>query len=348
MVFSVLISITYGLIFNSVQANTIALSMQTSLGLDPSMTGVAIALLTALVIFGGVTRIAKVVGVLVPFMAGAYLLVAAIVTILNIQMVPTVLAEIVRHAFDFDAVLGAGFAMAVMTGVKRGLFSNEAGMGSTPHAHAIAKVRHPGEQGLAALIGLFVDTFVVLNMTAFVILTTGVLDGTTTGISLTQKAFEVGLGPIGNGFVAVCLLFFAFTTIIGWYFFAEQNVKYLFGNRWVSTYRVIVLCFLMLGSFLHVNLVWELADLFNGLMVIPNVIALIGLSKVVGRVLDDYETNFLKGHTPTYGELSPGGGLPRTEHPARPLREGARWHTTRIRTHREHGPRRKDHAEGDK
>ena len=142
-------------------------------------------------------------------------------------------------------------------------------------------------------------------MTAFVILCTGALDGTTTGIALTQKAFTLGLGTIGNGFVAVCLLFFAFTTIVGWYFFAEQNVKYLVGVRYVSIYRVLVLAFIMAGSFLHVTLVWELADLFNGLMAIPNIIALIGLSKVVGRALEDYEKKFLAGETPEFGELAP-------------------------------------------
>ena len=202
-------------------------------------------------------------------------------------------------------VIGAGIKEAIRYGVARGLFSNEAGMGSTPHAHAVARVKHPAEQGLAAIIGLFIDTFIVVNMTAFVILCTGSLDGTTTGIALTQKAFTLGLGTIGNGFVAVCLLFFAFTTIVGWYFFAEQNVKYLVGVRYVSIYRVLVLAFIMAGSFLHVTLVWELADLFNGLMAIPNIIALIGLSKVVGRALEDYEKKFLAGETPEFGELAP-------------------------------------------
>ena len=303
--FAVLLAVTYGLIFNSVQANTISLSMQTSFGFDTQMTGLAVAGFTALVIFGGLTRIAKVVGIMVPVMAGAYIIVALAVTALNITMVPEVLVTIVRCAFDFDAVLGAGFGMALMTGIKRGLFSNEAGMGSTPHAHAVARVKHPAEQGLAAIIGLFIDTFIVVNMTAFVILCTGALDGTTTGIALTQKAFTLGLGTIGNGFVAVCLLFFAFTTIVGWYFFAEQNVKYLVGVRYVSIYRVLVLAFIMAGSFLHVTLVWELADLFNGLMVIPNIIALIGLSKIVGRALEDYEKKFLAGETPEFGELAP-------------------------------------------
>lgn len=350
--FAVAIIIALGFIGNMVQANSVADAFQTAFGVPVWLTGIVLFALAGFIFIGGIRRIASFAEKMVPIMALVYIIGSLTIIVGHSDMFWSALKSIFIGAFDPVAatggVIGAGVKEAIRYGVARGLFSNEAGMGSTPHAHAIAKVRHPGEQGLAALVGLFVDTFIVLNMTAFVILTTGVLDGTTTGISLTQKAFEVGLGPIGNGFVAVCLLFFAFTTIIGWYFFAEQNVKYLFGNRWVSTYRVIVLCFLMLGSFLHVNLVWELADLFNGLMVIPNVIALIGLSKVVGRVLDDYESNFLKGHTPAYGELSPSGGLPRSEHPARPLREGARWHTTRIRTHREHEPHRGDRAEGEK
>lgn len=154
-----------------------------------------------------------------------------------------------------------------------------------------------------AYVGLFFDTFIVLNMTALVILTTGVLDGKSTGIVLTQAAFTAGLGDIGPGFVAICLFFFAFTTIVGWYFFGEQNVKYLLGLRWVQSYRVLVLCFLMLGSFLHVTLVWELADFFNGIMVIPNVIALLALSGLVAKVLKDYDTKFMLGETPNTGRF---------------------------------------------
>ena len=174
-------------------------------------------------------------------------------------------------------------------------------MGSTPHAHAIARVKHPVEQGLAAVIGLFIDTFVVLTATALVILVTGSLDGTRTGIELTQAAFVKGMGAPGAGFVALCLFFAAFTTIIGWYFFAVQNVKYLFGSKVVNIFSVIVLAFLMTGSMLKVELVWELADMFNGLMVIPNIIAVIGLYKLVTRALADYEGKFLKGEKPLFG-----------------------------------------------
>ena len=173
--------------------------------------------------------------------------------------------------------------------MARGLFSNEAGMGSTPHAHAVAKVQYPAQQGLMGIVSVFIDTFVVLNMTALVIFVTGALDGTTTGIALTQKAFSTGLGAFGIKFVAICLLFFAFSTIVGWYFFGEQNVKYLFGTRGVPPYRVVVMCFIVMGSLLQVNLVWELADMFNGLMAFPNLIALIGLAKVVSKALDEFE-----------------------------------------------------------
>ncbi len=287
--FAVLISVTYGLIFNSVQANTMALSLKASFDVDPAWTGLGIAVLTGLVIFGGLNRIARVVGWMVPLMAGAYLLLAAVVTVMNITLVPEVLLLIVKSAFGVDAVTGAAFGMALMTGIKRGLFSNEAGMGSTPHAHAVAKVQYPAQQGLMGIVSVFIDTFVVLNMTALVIFVTGALDGTTTGIALTQKAFSTGLGAFGIKFVAICLLFFAFSTIVGWYFFGEQNVKYLFGTRGVTPYRVVVMCFIVMGSLLQVNLVWELADMFNGLMAFPNLIALIGLAKVVSKALDEFE-----------------------------------------------------------
>ena len=192
---------------------------------------------------------------------------------------------------EAGGVIGATVKEAMRYGVARGLFSNEAGMGSTPHAHAVARVDHPVEQGLVAICGLFLDTFIVLNMTAFVIFTTGVLDGKTTGIELAQKAFSTGFGStmVGGSFVAVCLLFFAFSTIVGWYFFAAQNVKFLFGTKSVKFYVCIVLLFLVLGSVLKVNLVWELADLFNGLMVIPNLIALLGLGALVSKALKDFE-----------------------------------------------------------
>ena len=309
--FSVAIIIALGFVGNMVQANSIAGAFKTAFNVPSWFTGICIFCLAGFIFIGGIKRIAAFAEKMVPLMALIYIIGSLTIIIGHYDMIAKAFEMIIVGAFDPVAatggVVGAGIKEAIRYGVARGLFSNEAGMGSTPHAHAVARVKHPAEQGLAAVVGLFFDTFIVLNMTAFVILCTGALDGTTTGISLTQKAFSLGLGPIGNGFVATCLLFFAFTTIIGWYFFAEQNVKYLFGGRWVSTYRVLVLSFIMLGSFLQVTLVWELADLFNGLMVIPNVIALIGLSKVVGKALEDFETRYMLGKTPKFGALAPAG-----------------------------------------
>ena len=238
-------------------------------------------------------------------MASVYVLGSVYIILSFYNMIIPAFEQIFIGAFNPTAatggVIGASVKEAIRYGVARGLFSNEAGMGSTPHAHAVARVKHPAEQGLAAIIGLFIDTFVVLNATAIVILVTGVVDGHTTGIVLTQNAFIKGMGDAGSGFVAICLFFAAFTTIVGWYFFAEQNVKYLFGYKPLNAFSVLVLAFLMMGSFLKVDLVWELADMFNGLMVIPNIIAVIGLYKLVGRALQDYEDNFLQDKRPMFG-----------------------------------------------
>ena len=307
--FSVAIIIALGFVGNMVQANSIADAFNTAFNVPVWLTGIVIFMLAGFIFIGGMKRIASFAEKVVPVMALIYIIGSITTIFSNFDHIADLIRMIFVGAFNPEAatggIIGAGIKEAIRYGVARGLFSNEAGMGSTPHAHAVAKVKHPAEQGLAAIVGLFFDTFIVVTMTALVILSTGALDGHPTGISLTQKAFTIGLGGIGNGFVAMCLLFFAFTTIVGWYFFAEQNVKFLFGLRWVPTYRVIVLCFLMLGSFLQVTLVWELADLFNGLMVFPNVIALIGLSKIVGKVLDDYDTHFLEGKPCEYGTKEP-------------------------------------------
>ena len=307
--FSIAIIIALGFVGNMVQANSIADAFKTAFDVPVWATGIIIFALAGFIFIGGMKRIASFAEKVVPLMALIYIVGSISIIVSNYADIGHVIEMIFVGAFNPEAatggVIGAGIKEAIRYGVARGLFSNEAGMGSTPHAHAVAKVKHPAEQGLAAIVGLFFDTFIVVTMTALVILSTGALDGQTTGISLTQKAFTLGLGGIGNGFVAVCLLFFAFTTIIGWYFFAEQNVKFLFGLRWVPTYRVIVLCFLMLGSFLQVTLVWELADLFNGLMVFPNLIALIGLSKVVGKILDDFDENYVEGRPCKYASKIP-------------------------------------------
>lgn len=300
--FSVAIIVALGFIGNMVQANSIAEAFRTAFSIPTWVVGIVVALLAGFVFFGGMRRIAATTEKIVPLMALLYILGGLWVLLTHLDMLIPAFKMIFVGAFDPSAatggLIGAGVKEAMRYGVARGLFSNEAGMGSTPHAHAVAKVKYPAQQGFVAIMGVFVDTFVVLNMTAFVIFVTGSIDGTTTGIALTQKAFETGLGSTGYGFafVAICLFFFAFSTIIGWYFFAEQNIKYLFGVTAVNPFRLLVMCFLVLGSFLQVNLVWELADMFNGLMALPNLIALVGLAKLVSRALDDYEE---------YGENAP-------------------------------------------
>ncbi len=231
-------------------------------------------------------------------MAVLYIIGSLIVIFYNYKNIPYAFASIFVGAFKPSAVtggaVGATIKLALTKGVARGLFSNEAGMGSTPHAHAVAKVDHPVEQGFLAMIGVFIDTFIVLNMTALVIITTKSIPSGKTGAELSQFAFSTLYGKGGDIFIAVCLLFFAFSTIIGWYFFGEANVKYLFGTKAVRIYAVLVAVCVVLGSLAQVDLVWNMADCFNSMMVIPNILALFMLSKVIKSVHDDYYKKFLK------------------------------------------------------
>ncbi|WP_286935022.1 MULTISPECIES: alanine/glycine:cation symporter family protein [Aminobacterium] len=291
--FSIAIIIALGFIGNMVQSNSISDAFQTAFNMPSLYVGIGLALLAGLIFFGGISRIASFTEKVVPLMALLYIIGGVIVLVMNIEMLIPAFKMIFVGAFNPRAatggLIGATVKEAMRYGVARGLFSNEAGMGSTPHAHAVAKVDHPAEQGLMAIIGVFIDTFIVLNITAFVILVTGTLDGQTTGIALTQNAFTNAFGGFGNTFVAICLFFFAFSTVIGWYFFGEANIRYLFGLKGLTPYRILVMIFIVLGSTLKVNLVWELADTFNGLMVIPNLIAVLGLAKVVSKALNEYE-----------------------------------------------------------
>ena len=290
--FSIAIIIALGCIGNMVQSNSISQGMQTAFSIPLIVSGIATAILAGIVFFGGVGRLASVTEKLVPFMAAIYLLGGMYVILTNASQIIPAFKLIFTAAFNPQAVaggaLGLTVAKAMQFGVARGLFSNEAGMGSTPHAHAIAKVEHPAEQGLVAIFGVF-TTVLIVTFTGIVILVTGVLDYQTTGIELTQKAYNLGLGNLGMSFVAICLFFFAYSTIIGWYFFGEQNVRFLFGDGGLLPYRLIVCAFIVVGATLKVDLVWALADLFNGLMVIPNLIALLALHKIVGNSLQDFE-----------------------------------------------------------
>ena len=224
-------------------------------------------------------------------MAVFYIVGCVAILCINHSALLEALRSIFVCAFDPKAILGGALGLtmreAMRYGVARGLFSNEAGMGSTPHAHAMAKVEKPQDQGVIAMMGVFIDTFVVLTLTALVILTSGMLqpvNGALQGTALAQAAFNSAFGSFGNIFVAVCMLFFAFSTIIGWYFFGELNVKALFGKGAVKVYALIVVVFIVIGSVQKVDLVWSLSDLFNGLMVLPNLIGLLALSSLVVKI----------------------------------------------------------------
>lgn len=297
-IFAVLIILALGFMGNAVQSNSIAAAFHTAFGVPQAAVGVVVALIALFVFVGGMQRIAKVTETIVPIMAAFYILGALIVIIYNYKNIPYAFQAIVVGAFNPSAVsggaVGATLKLALTKGVARGLFSNEAGMGSTPHAHAVAKVDHPVEQGFVAMIGVFIDTFIVLNLTAFVIITTKSIPSGKTGAELSQYAFSTLYGKGGDIFIAICMFFFAFSTIIGWYFFGQANIKYLFGPKAVKVYSVLVAVCVVLGSLAQVDLVWNMADCFNSMMVIPNFIGLIVLSGTIKKLHDDYYQNFKK------------------------------------------------------
>ena len=296
-IFAVLIIFALGFMGNAVQSNSIAASWNTAFGIPKIAMGIFIAVVSLFVFTGGMKRIAKVTELIVPIMAAFYIVGSLIVIFANVTAIPAAFHDIIVGAFKPAAVaggaMGATLKLAVQKGVARGLFSNEAGMGSTPHAHAVAKVNHPVEQGFVAMIGVFIDTFVILNLTALVIITTGSRTTGFTGAQLSQYAFSTLYGKFGEIFIAICMLFFAFSTIIGWYFFGEANIRYLFGAKAVKIYSIIVCICVALGSLQEVDLVWNMADCFNSMMVIPNAIALVALSGLVKKTHDDYYNNFL-------------------------------------------------------
>ena len=308
--FAVAIILALGFMGTMVQSNSIASTMSTAIGVSEDskkivqmIIGIVLVVLTGFILLGGIKRIASFTEKMVPFMAIFYLLGGIVLLCINITDVPRAFAMIFEYAFTPNAVIGGSIGYAIKTaisqGAKRGLFSNEAGMGSTPHAHAQANVKDPHDQGTTAMIGVFIDTFIVLTMTALIVITvmyagnqsvaeSGNLTAWFTAnnidkTNIVQASFAQSFGneTFGNLFVAICLLFFAFSTIIGWNYFGKINVEYLFGKKGVTVYTILSLAFIFLGSILSNDLVWELADTFNFLMVIPNAIALIALSGVV-------------------------------------------------------------------
>ncbi len=298
--FAVAAILALGFMGAMVQSNSISSAVSSAFGIDPKIIGITVPLCAGLIFIGGINRIAAVTEKMVPLMAILYIAGCIIVLLCRIQYIPETFAMIFKYAFKPQAIIGGGFGMALKTaisqGVKRGLFSNEAGMGSTPHAHAVANVKRPHDQGTTAMIGVLIDTFVVLTLTGLTVVCTlyagggplsaDAVKGAAEGISKNNMA-QLAIGNVfgsmnaGNVFIAICLFFFAFSTIISWNYFGKINANYLFGKKFTPIYIIISIIFTYLGSVLSSDIVWELTDMFNQLMVIPNVIALWALSGIV-------------------------------------------------------------------
>ena len=298
VLFAVLISITFGFAFNSVQSNTICAAWENSFGFDHQWMGLAITALTLLTIFGGIQRIARVSSIVVPIMALGYIALALGIVLFNITELPTVIRTIVSSAFGWEQALGGTVGAALMQGIKRGLFSNEAGMGSAPNVAATAHVTHPVKQGLIQALGVFSDTLVICTCTAFIILFSGVpLDGSLNGVQLTQAALSAEVGSAGGIFVALAILLFAFSSIIGNYYYGEANIRFITSQRWVLLlYRLMVGGMVLFGALASLDLAWSLADVTMGLMTICNLIAIALLSKQAFLLLQDYLKQKQGGH----------------------------------------------------
>lgn len=299
--FAVLITITFGLAFNSVQSNTIAESLK-AFDVDTTLTGVILTVMTLLVICGGITRISKFSQVVVPVMAIAYIILALTVTLLNIGELPRVLGEIFDGAFNFRAGLSGGVGAAIMMGIKRGLFSNEAGEGSAPNVAATASVSHPVKQGLIQTLGVFTDTLIICTCTAFIILLNGIPEDGISGIALTQNALDLELGhSLGSIFVATAIFFFAFTSIVANYYYGESNIRFITPRPWVIwVYRMMVGGMVMIGAIATLDFVWALADITMAMMTICNLAAIAVLGRYAIILLDDYKAQLRDGRNPIY------------------------------------------------
>ena len=294
--FAIAIILALGFFGCMVQSNSIGSTFETAFGVPSFVVGIVLVVICGFIFLGGIHRLASVTEKVVPIMATIFLIGGLIVLIIRIKYIPATVWMIFRYAFQPQAIVGGGFGsaikIAVSQGAKRGLFSNEAGMGSTPHAHALAQVADPHEQGVVAMIGVFVDTFVVLTLNALVIISTlytkdgilhdGIIPETIGKANLAQTAFGTVFGErFGAIFVAVCLFFFAFSTILSWNLFGKINMEYLFGKKSLIVYAVVSLIFIFLGTMASNDLVWELSDMFNQLMVLPNALAMFALTSLV-------------------------------------------------------------------
>ncbi|WP_054027537.1 alanine/glycine:cation symporter family protein [Bacillus sp. FJAT-28004] len=304
--FAVLITLSFGLVFNAVQSNTITIAFENSFGTNRLAVGLIMTAIFAVIIIGGVKRIAKLSEYIVVVLAVLYIGVALSIVVMNITDMPAVLALIVKNAFGIEQVAGGSLGAALLHGVKRGLFSNEAGMGSAPNAAATATTSHPAKQGLIQALGVLFDTLVICTSTAFIILLSGVYDQQGLGgIELTQAALSVHMGSWASGFLAIMVFLFAFSTLMGNYYYGETNIEFLNTSKvWLWLYRICVLAMVIFGSVAKVQLVWDLADLFMGLMVVVNLIAITLLSRIAFDVLRNYMQQKKAGHDPQFVKSS--------------------------------------------
>ena len=300
--FSVLIIMCFGFAFNSVQSNTIATAFNSTFNANKLIIGIILTVLTLIIIFGGVNRIAKISSILVPIMAVAYIVIALFIIIINFKEIPSLFQTIFESAFGIKQVVGGGIGAALLQGIKRGLFSNEAGMGSAPNAAATATVSHPVKQGLIQTLGVFTDTLIICTSTAFIILLSGApLDGSVKGIELTQMALISQVGSWGGTFITICILLFAFSSIIGNYYYGETNIQFISDKKiYLYIYRILVAAMVLFGSVASMDLVWNLADVFMGLMAILNLIAIVMLSKIAISALNDYIAQKKAGKDPVF------------------------------------------------
>ena len=297
ILFAILIIFTFSFAFNSVQSNTICAAFEQAFQVDHRTMGIILTGLSLAIFFGGIQRIAKVSSIIVPVMAAGYIILAIAIIALNIHHIPYVLKTIVTHAFGWEQAIGGVIGVAIMQGVKRGLFSNEAGMGSAPNVAATADVSHPVKQGLIQALGVFTDTLIICSCTAFIILFSGVpLSGEANGVQLTQLALDSQIGSWGNIYVAIAILFFAYSSIIGNYYYGEANLRYITRNKVImAVFRLMTGAMVMFGALASLDLAWSLADICMALMTICNLIAITLLGKYAFRLLEDYRMQKRKG-----------------------------------------------------
>jgi len=304
IIFSVIVAVVYGFMFNAMQANTIAAAFSGSFNVDVKIVGVVLIAIVAVIIFGGVRRIADVTSLLVPVMAIAYMALALFIIVKNIALVPHMFGIIFKSAFGLQAVVGGGIGAAILNGVRRGLFSNEAGMGAVPNASATADVSHPAKQGLIQALGVYLDTILVCSATAFIIILAGegvYADPSIEGLAITQNALSAEVGNWSQMFLTVCIFMFAFSSVIGNYYYGENNIAHLgFGKSAINVYRVLVLVMVFLGCVGDFSVVWNTGDVFMGIMALINLVVLFALGKIAVETYYDYFSQLKEGKEPVF------------------------------------------------